>query len=79
MIAFDKEDIVAISKKIGTYETSILPFEDCCTIYVAKHPVTKPIVKAMEKSEKLLADKIDEMIERALAERKVIRLAPDTK
>ena len=79
LIAFDKEDIVAISKKIGTYETSILPFEDCCTIYVAKHPVTKPIVKAMEKSEKLLADKIDEMIERALAERKVIRLAPDTK
>jgi thiamine biosynthesis protein ThiI len=76
LIAFDKEDIVAISKKIGTYETSILPFEDCCTIYVAKHPVTKPIIKAMEKSEKLLADKIDEMIERALSERQVIRIAP---
>ncbi|MBO4766357.1 MAG: tRNA 4-thiouridine(8) synthase ThiI [Lachnospiraceae bacterium] len=77
LIAFDKEDIVAISKKIGTYETSILPFEDCCTIYVAKHPVTKPIVKAMEKSERLLADQIDEMTERALAERKVIRISPE--
>ncbi|MER2024683.1 MAG: tRNA 4-thiouridine(8) synthase ThiI, partial [Eubacteriales bacterium] len=52
-------------KKIGTYETSILPYEDCCTIFVAKHPVTKPIVKAMEKSEKLLADRIDEMTEQA--------------
>jgi len=77
LIAFDKEDIVAISKRIGTYETSILPYEDCCTIYVAKHPVTKPIVKAMEKSERLLADKIDEMTERALGERRVIRIAPD--
>ena len=77
LIAFDKEDIVAISKKIGTYETSILPYEDCCTIYVAKHPVTKPITKAMEKSERLLADQIDEMTERALSTRQVIRIMPE--
>ena len=42
LIGFDKIDIVDISEKIGTYETSILPYEDCCTIFVAKHPVTKP-------------------------------------
>ena len=42
LIGFDKEEIVKVSKKIGTFETSILPYEDCCTIFVAKHPVTKP-------------------------------------
>ena len=47
LIAFDKQDIVDISEKINTYETSILPFEDCCTIFVAKHPVTKPNVKVI--------------------------------
>ncbi|MBR5712478.1 MAG: tRNA 4-thiouridine(8) synthase ThiI [Lachnospiraceae bacterium] len=76
LIAFDKADIVEIAQKIGTFETSILPYEDCCTIYVAKHPVTKPIVKAMEKSETKLV-KIDEMIERAIAERQILRLAND--
>ena len=77
LIAFDKEDIVQISKKIGTYETSIQPYEDCCTIYVAKHPVTKPLVMAMEKSERILADDIDEMIERAMTTRQVIRIMPE--
>ncbi|MBQ6661576.1 MAG: tRNA 4-thiouridine(8) synthase ThiI [Lachnospiraceae bacterium] len=77
LIAFDKEEIVAISKRIGTYETSILPYEDCCTIYVAKHPVTKPIVKAMEKSEKLLADIIDEMTQKAIGEREIMRILPE--
>ena len=42
VIGFDKQEIIDISEKIGTYETSIQPFEDCCTIFVAKHPVTKP-------------------------------------
>ncbi len=46
LIAFDKKDIVDISKKIDTYETSILPYEDCCTIFVAKHPVTKPNINS---------------------------------
>ena len=51
LIGFDKNDIVAISEKIDTYETSIQPFEDCCTIFVAKHPVTKPNLKIIERSE----------------------------
>lgn len=72
LIAFDKEDIVKIAKKINTFETSILPYEDCCTIFVAKHPVTKPIVKAIEKSELNLAEKIDEMVEHALETREII-------
>ena len=74
LIAFDKDDIVKIAKKINTFETSILPYEDCCTIFVAKHPVTKPIVKAIAKSEENLAEKIDEMVERALDTREVIEV-----
>ena len=49
-IGMDKNDIVALSEKIGTYETSILPYEDCCTIFVAKHPVTKPRLDVIKKS-----------------------------
>lgn len=74
LIAFDKQDIVTVSKKIDTYETSILPFEDCCTIFVAKHPVTKPLLKQIEKSEKNLADIIDELVQTALAEDEVIHV-----
>lgn len=48
LIGFDKQEIIDISEKIGTYETSILPYEDCCTIFVAKHPVTKPNKKVIE-------------------------------
>ena len=47
VIGFDKQEIVDVSEKIGTYETSIQPFEDCCTIFVAKHPVTKPNINAL--------------------------------
>ena len=72
LIGFDKQEIVEISEKIGTYETSILPYEDCCTTFVAKHPVTKPILHVIERSEEKLAEKIDEMVERALAEVEVI-------
>jgi thiamine biosynthesis protein ThiI len=67
LIAFDKEDIVTLSKKIGTYDTSILPYEDCCTIFVAKHPVTKPVLSVIERHERNLTEKIDEMVEEALA------------
>ena len=66
LIAFDKEDIIRISKKIDTFETSIQPFEDCCTIFVAKHPVTKPNIKAIRRSETHLAEKIDKMVEEAI-------------
>lgn len=72
LIAFDKEDIVTLSKKIGTYETSILPFEDCCTIFVAKHPVTKPNLGIIKKHELCLAEKIDELVQTALDTRELV-------
>lgn len=74
LIGFDKSEIVEISQRIGTFETSILPYEDCCTIYVAKHPVTKPILKVIERSEKLLEEKIDEMVTKSIDEREVIKI-----
>ena len=76
VIGFDKNDIVAISEKIGAFETSIQPFEDCCTIFVAKHPVTKPNLKAIERSERHLEDVIDEMLERAVSEREIMICEP---
>lgn len=66
VIGFDKQEIVDISLKINTYETSILPYEDCCTIFVAKHPVTKPNINIIKKSEMNLAEKIDEMLDEAV-------------
>lgn len=72
VIAFDKNEIIEIAEKIQTFETSIQPYEDCCTIFVAKHPVTKPNIAKMEASEKKLAEKIDEMVQKAIEEREVI-------
>ncbi len=72
LIAFDKQEIIDIAEKIGTYETSILPFEDCCTIFVAKHPVTKPLLKVIEKSELKLSERIDEMVRTALETDEII-------
>jgi len=64
LVAMDKIDIMDISRKIGTYETSILPYEDCCTIFVPKHPVTKPKLVYIKKHEEAL-DVIG-LVERAL-------------
>ena len=66
VIGFDKQEIVDIALKIDTYETSIQPFEDCCTIFVAKHPVTKPNLEYIKKSELKLQDCIDEMMKTAV-------------
>lgn len=77
LIGFDKEDIVAISKKIDTYETSIQPYEDCCTIFVAKHPVTKPNLSIIKKHEENLSEKIDEMVKEALDTREVLLIKRD--
>ncbi len=70
LIGFDKEEIVTIAKKINTFATSILPYEDCCTVFVPEHPVTKPSVEAIRKSEA----KVDfsEMIETALKNTEVL-------
>ena len=72
LIGFDKMDIVALSEKIDTYETSILPYEDCCTIFVAKHPVTKPNVKIINRHEQNLSEKIDELVQTALETEEVV-------
>ncbi len=66
LIAFDKQDIINIAEKIGTFETSILPYEDCCTIFVAKHPVTKPNAGIIRRSESNLVPAIDELVKKAV-------------
>ena len=66
VIGFDKQEIIDLSEKIGTYETSIQPFEDCCTIFVAKHPVTKPNLNVIKKDEKQLDDCIEELYKKAI-------------
>ncbi len=72
LIAFDKKDIVEIAERIKTFETSIQPYEDCCTIFVARHPVIRPDIRIIRKSEKKLADRIDEMVEEAIRTSEVI-------
>ena len=74
LIGFDKQDIVDIAEKIGTYETSILPFEDCCTIFVAKHPVTKPEIPVIRRSEGYLSEKIGEMLQAAMDTIEVVEI-----
>ena len=72
LIGFDKQEIVDISEKIDTYETSVLPYEDCCTIFVAKHPVTKPHLDRIKRSERNLEEKIDQMVAEAIETKEVI-------
>ena len=74
VIGFDKRDIVEIAEKIDTFETSIQPFEDCCTIFVAKHPVTKPNIEVIRRSEEKLAEKIDEMMKTAIETAEIIEV-----
>lgn len=76
LIGMDKQEIVEISEKIGTYETSILPYEDCCTIFVAKHPVTKPNIGIIKKHEKNLEEKIDELVKTALDTKELVVVSP---
>ena len=74
VIGFDKRDIVEIAEKIDTFETSIQPFEDCCTIFVAKHPVTKPNIEVIRRSVEKLAEKIDEMMKTAIETAEIIEV-----
>lgn len=64
LISFDKEDISKIAKDIGTFDTSILPYEDCCTVFLPKHPVIKPKIEKCEREEKKLD--IEDLINEAL-------------
>lgn len=77
LIGFDKQEIIAISERIKAYETSILPYEDCCTIFVAKHPVTKPNLSVIERSEEKLRDTMDEMVATAIATAETIYVTAD--
>lgn len=72
LIGFDKQEIVEVANRIGTFETSILPYEDCCTIFVAKHPVTKPNVKIIRRHEQNLAERIGELVRTALETKELI-------
>ena len=72
LIGMDKIEIVDRAHEIGTFETSILPYEDCCTIFVAKHPVTKPNINRIKKSEERLNDVIDELMKTAIDTTEVI-------
>ncbi len=67
LIGMDKEEITKISRKIGTFETSVLPYEDCCTVFVPKHPKTKPHLDEI-RNEELKLEGIDELVEKAIEE-----------
>lgn len=72
LIGFDKSDIIEISQKIGTYETSILPYEDCCTVFLPKRPVIKPKIDIIGRAENKLD--IDKLIEEAIANIEIINI-----
>ena len=73
LIGMDKVDIIKISEEIGTYETSIQPFEDCCTVFLPKHPVLKPTVEQMEKSEAELD--VEGLVNEAVKSMKVYQIS----
>ena len=72
LIGMDKEEIIRISRKIGTFDTSILPYEDCCTVFTPRHPKTKPHVEEVREIESVLD--IDGLMERAMREREVVKV-----
>ena len=72
VLAFDKEDIMVVAQNIGTYETSILPYEDCCTVFLPKNPVIKPTIERAERNESFL--NVDALVEQAIANEEVITI-----
>ena len=71
LCAMDKQQIVDIARQIGTFDISIRPYEDCCTVFVAKHPETKPKKSIIEKMERTRLEGIDELIAKAVADREI--------
>ena len=69
-IAMDKEEIMKIAKEIETYQTSILPYEDCCTVFLPKNPVIKPTIKQAEREEEYL--NVEALVEQALESEEII-------
>ena len=72
LIGMDKEEIVRIARHIGTFDTSILPYEDCCTVFTPRHPKTKPHVEEVREIESVLD--IDGLVERAMGQREVVKV-----
>jgi thiamine biosynthesis protein ThiI len=70
LIGMDKNEVIEIARKIGTFETSILPYEDCCTVFIAKHPVTKPQITKIIEAEKTLD--LEDMINMAITNSEII-------
>ena len=70
LCGFDKQEIVDLAKKIDTFEISIRPYEDCCTVFVPKHPETKPKKSIIEKIEKSLSE-LDDLITESCENKKV--------
>jgi thiamine biosynthesis protein ThiI len=75
LVGMDKSEIIERAEKIGTFETSILPYEDCCTVFTPKHPTTNPRLKTIEKSESVLD--VEGLIENALAGVETIDVYPN--
>ena len=72
LIGMDKEEIVRLSRKIGTFDTSILPYEDCCTVFTPRHPRTKPNLDEVCEAEAVLD--IEGLIDRAMTNREFVRI-----
>jgi thiamine biosynthesis protein ThiI len=74
LIGMDKQEIIEISRKIDTFDISIEPYEDCCTVFTPKHPRTRPVLKYVKEAQEKAH--FDEMIEVALNNLKVIDITP---
>lgn len=74
LIGMDKNEVIELARKIGTFETSILPYEDCCTVFVAKHPVTKPRLDKIVASESKID--LEDLIEKAIENTEIITIKP---
>ena len=72
VIGMDKDEIVKIAHKIDTFETSILPYEDCCTVFTPKHPRTKPVLKFVEQAEEAMD--MENLIDRAVRATEAIKI-----
>lgn len=71
-IGLDKEEIIRIARRIGTFETSILPYEDCCTVFTPRHPRTRPEIKKVEEQQNRLP--FEELVEEAISSAQIVRI-----
>lgn len=74
LVGMDKEEVIRIARRIGTFDTSILPYEDCCTVFTPRHPCTHPKLKNVEEAEAVLD--IDALVQEALDGREMVKLDP---